>query len=419
MTIVFLTTFVAYAVAAETSEQTEKQMAKEFLVRNMQGCYTFTSNNLTHYYSYLHDVFSSPNELSNNQYRATYAKALHAYPFVMSECDTLYDTQRVTEEYLQENINDAYSMWKKNSPHISFDTFCNYILPYRISCEPLSNWRRKYREFYSSSMPTYPARQYNYYHVFGMYSKLNTGFNAAVYYPTGSLPEFSLSDLLIVKLGNCESYSARSVAQLRAFGIPSTVDFVPQWGNRSMGHSWAVMFISDDYTLPFGINETLGTHFMERSELTMPKVYRKTLAKQVWLKDISVDVSPYVPSLFRDTRYIDVTEKYVNTSGVTVKIENSEWLEGVKWVYLGVFNNKKWVPVVFSRINKNKEAEFKAMGRGVVYVPFYYDKYGRQQYASTPFLLDEEGNVRKFIANTENTEKVAQPTNPVGKLYGR
>lgn len=75
-------------------------------------------------------------------------------------------------------------------------------------------------------------------------------------------------------------------AQLRAFGIPSTVDFVPQWGNRSMGHSWAVMFISDDYTLPFGINETLGTHFMERSELTMPKVYRKTLAKQVWLKDI-------------------------------------------------------------------------------------------------------------------------------------
>lgn len=83
MTIVFLTMFVTYAVAAETSEQTEKQRAKEFLVRNMQGSYTFANNNLTHYYSYLHDVFSSPNEFSNNQYRAAYAKALNDYPFVM------------------------------------------------------------------------------------------------------------------------------------------------------------------------------------------------------------------------------------------------------------------------------------------------------------------------------------------------
>ena len=28
----------------------------------------------------------------------------------------------------------------------------------------------------------------------------------------------------------------KTVAQLRAFGIPVTIDYVPQWGNRSMGH---------------------------------------------------------------------------------------------------------------------------------------------------------------------------------------
>ena len=54
------------------------------------------------------------------------------------------------------------------------------------------------------------------------------------------MPEFSLTDLIKVKVGNCESYSTRGVAQLRAFGIPATIDFVPQWGNRSMGHSWGV-----------------------------------------------------------------------------------------------------------------------------------------------------------------------------------
>ena len=77
-----------------------------------------------------------------------------------------------------------------------------------------------------------------------------------------------------------------------------------------MGHSWAVMFVDDDYTLPVGVNETLGSHFDERAELTMPKVYRQTFAIQDWLKDFCKDEGQNTPDFLKGQRVIDVTDKY-------------------------------------------------------------------------------------------------------------
>lgn len=398
--------FFSIATYAQETELEEKQKAMAFLKKNMKGCYSLYSANTEKYYSYMDSVFQHGDTLSNEQYRTAYRMALHKYPFHPELCDTLYDVESVSQAFLDSNINNAYSMWKRNSPHISFATFCNYILPYRLAHEPLSNWRERYIKQYLKTVSPYNVRQHNHYHSFSIYGILNKGFNGAVYYPTCHIPEFPLSCLLDVKLGNCESYSARSVAQLRAFGIPSTIDFTPQWGNRSMGHSWAVMFVNDTYTIPFGLNEALGMHFDERPELTLPKVYRQTFAEQAWLEDISSDINPYIPQLFRNPRYTDVTDRYVETSNITVRIQNTKWLHDVKWVYLAVFDNREWAPVAFSNIDNNANASFEKLGRGVVYIPFYYDYYGRRHYATSPFLLDRYGMIRFFDADTDKRGSV-------------
>lgn len=384
----------------------EKQRALEFLHDNMKGCFSLSSDDLTKYYNHMNNTFKSTDTLTNNQYRDAYRVALHSFPFVPELCDTLYDDDNVSIEYLRANIDDAYDMWKKNSRHISFETFCDYILPYRIGHEPLSNWRQTYKKTFSTKVSPYQQKQYNYYHSFSIHNMLNQGFNGAVYYPTGPMPEFSLTDVLNVKVGNCESYSARGVAQLRAFGIPATIDFTPQWGNRSMGHSWGVMFVNDNYTLPFGQNESLGSHFNERPEITLPKVYRQTFKIQEDLKEISEDSDQNIPCLFRNQRYIDVTDSYVETSDIVLAIPDSKWLENVKWIYLAVFNNRDWIPVAYSKIQKNKEVTFAKVGRGVCYILFYYDEFGRRHYASDPFVLTKEGKRKYQTANSEHTQRI-------------
>ena len=387
-------------------EKAVKQKALEFLQNNMEGFFSLSSADVSNYYKHMNSTFERTDTLTNDQYREEYRHALHHYPFIPENCDTLYDSKNVSIDYLKSNIDNAYDMWKKNSRHISFETFCNYILPYRIGYEPLSDWRTAYKKEYEEKVSPYLSKQYNYYHLFSIHNMLNQGFNGAVYYPTGPMPDFSLRDLIKVKVGNCESYSARGVAQLRAFGIPATIDFVPQWGNRSMGHSWGVMFVNDGYTLPFGVNETLGSHFDERPELTMPKVYRSTFKKQEKLKEISEDEDQNIPYLFRNQRYIDVTDTYVETSDVSITIQDSKWLENAKWVYLAVFNNRDWIPVAYSKIGKDKKAVFEKMGRGIVYLPFYLDEFGRQHYVSEPFLLANDGTTRYQVADANKTRKI-------------
>lgn len=44
---------------------------------------------------------------------------------------------------------------------------------------------------------------------------------------------------------------------------------------------------------------------------------------------------------------------------------------------------------------ENNQACFKDMGRGIVYLPVYY-KNGIQIFASDPFLLQEDGQIRSL-----------------------
>ena len=55
------------------------------------------------------------------------------------------DLETIKGDFLIKNIDKAFESWKKSShKNSSFETFCEYILPYRISAEPLQDWRETY-----------------------------------------------------------------------------------------------------------------------------------------------------------------------------------------------------------------------------------------------------------------------------------
>lgn len=57
----------------------------------------------------------------------------------------------VDSAFLVNHIEWAFKVWREQpwGKHVDFDTFCEYILPYRIGDEPLSLWRKEIYECYS------------------------------------------------------------------------------------------------------------------------------------------------------------------------------------------------------------------------------------------------------------------------------
>jgi hypothetical protein len=55
------------------------------------------------------------------------------------------DIDSIKADFLISDIENAFEIWKKpQSKGFSFNMFCEYILPYRISIEPLQDWRSTY-----------------------------------------------------------------------------------------------------------------------------------------------------------------------------------------------------------------------------------------------------------------------------------
>lgn len=92
-----------------------------------------------------------------------------------------------------------------------------------------------------------------------------------------------------------------------------------------------------------------------------------------------------------------MTSEYVKTSDVVVPFGKCKKEEVIN-VYLAVFNELAWQPVAWRFLKNSKEAEFKNLGRGVVYLPIYY-KNSEEQVANYPFLLDNRGNIKELAGS--------------------
>lgn len=251
-----------------------KYKAAKFLLDNMDAHYSLYSKDIETYYHKVDSAFSLPPQ-KNDFYKDIYVKASTEKGDLDNTAIRKWDREAVTAEFLISYIEAAFKVWKQPwNSDVSFDLYCQYVLPYRITTEPISNWRNEYYEKYSGVFSDFMDSQVNHTYKYGLYRALNSRQPNSLYYPQTFLPELPLTISLKARLGNCETFAKRNVAQLRAIGLPTTLDFTPQWGNRSMGHSWAVLLVNDSTSIPFGQNEELGSHFYARPNHTLPKVFR-------------------------------------------------------------------------------------------------------------------------------------------------
>jgi hypothetical protein len=120
---------------------TQKYKAAVFLIENMPGHYSYAGDEILEYYKIGEKILQSG--LTPVQQRDTLLK-ISQQQFPWLEQNTVSDIQIINGDYLIKNIDVAFHLWetKQWAQHLSFEQFCEYLLPYKY-CElqQLDHWR--------------------------------------------------------------------------------------------------------------------------------------------------------------------------------------------------------------------------------------------------------------------------------------
>lgn len=295
--------------------------------------------------------------------------------------EKVYDAHVITADYLIDNIDRAFVAWKCRpwNKYLSFDDFCELILPYRVDNEPLDNWREAYEERYNFLLDSiYKGTDVmEAASMVGKYLK-KEGF---IYNWELSTPHLGASFLLDHHLGTCSDACDLAVYVMRSLGIPITIDFYPYCPESRKGHTWN------------SVRDTTGTFWgmwFTEKELKRGEVYSDGRKSGKILR-----------KCFAAPRYKDASVDYFpDTLRVKVKDKNLEHL------FLGVFHpNNSWVVVDGTTIH-NGEAVFPHVEARVIYAPLKKKANGEFITVDYPFYFDGK-EVHPYTPDRTRKEKVA------------
>ncbi len=366
----------------------QKHKAAEFLIANM-GPHAFTEVAL--FDADGNEVYFNSIEYKNIGEAQAARDALDAKhgELKMKRKRHHADAKTVPAWYLIAQIDQAFDAWR-NLPwaaETTFETFCNYILPYRGSGEPIGWWRTACRTALAETLadiePPYdiPAISKLCTQHRGRWVK----FNAKCYmHPTDQ----SFEQMRTSGFGRCEDLSNMHNYLNRANGIPMTSDYTPAWARGNNNHAWNVVLDGNGKAYPR--NPMLGA----------AKVYRKMYARQPDLPAFHIVEGETVPGWLRGETYRDVTPEYRPTHDVTVALAKAV-PDKCSYAYLCVFNSGKWTAIAAGRIDAaSGQAAFPWVGGNIVYYPAYcVDKKLRP--AGAAFTLATDGKIAKLDAPVE------------------
>ncbi len=123
-----------------------KLKAAKFLIANMDVHFSYKLEELDEYYEKLHRIFSMNGRAEGItlQQDSLFRELKHPNP---NQFKMLPDLQVMTADILIDNIDQAFEAWK--SPYakgLSFEDFCEYLLPYKQGDEKPEHWRSSYRD---------------------------------------------------------------------------------------------------------------------------------------------------------------------------------------------------------------------------------------------------------------------------------
>lgn len=358
------------------ANETEKREAARFLIRNMPRWYGYTGAEWDSIKPILVNIIEGKTVADNilNKWEST---SLYNLP-------KIYDAHVITSDYLIENIDLAFEVWKKYpwNRSLGFDDFCELILPYRIGDEPLSSWRKLYHDHYTALLDS----AYRGSDVTEACNIICKDLNRVNHYWNTNIkmPHQPADFLFYHRIGYCRDADDITLYAMQACGIPVASEcfvYSPEYQHL---HEWTVLRDTTGQFIQFGFNEFDATRHEKKSDgRKKGKVYRFCFGIQDEpFSGITADKT--VPALFRNRFLKDVTDHYFGRNEVEISVQPSR----DKYVYLGVFSPQGWIPVAMARNDKNKVI-FKNLEPDIIYQPLYFDGY-HQRAAGYPFLFTKD-----------------------------
>jgi hypothetical protein len=371
-----------------------KLRAAIFLIKNMDAHYGVDSkifNNLQQELTQFYKTELEKDRLKNGFDSIALKHELIDLQFVS-------DINVIQSKFLIQNIEDAFAVWERPiASQLSFDAFCEYILPYRVGNETLEYWRTSYANVYANLIELANKSTPDLNQSIALCDSLKKLVDCYIHFLPHNYPDFSATHMLGARIATCRQYSMKLVYAARSIGLPVVLDFAPQWANRSLGHEWNALIISENNSLCFGIKDqcALGKHIEASPDRLAAKVYRRTFSKQKEsLAAICGDEQ--IPAVFRTPCIKDVTSEYYNTLDYVCNF-NEEIPSNKQFAYLAVFDNKNWIPIAWAKLN-NKTAVFEKLNKGIVYMPGYYDNSNFIPFGNA-VLIDSLGNPNELVPN--------------------
>lgn len=190
------------------------------------------------------------------------------------------DIDSIKANFLINNIDRAFEVWKRPAARqLSFANFCEYILPYRASVEPLQNWRDAYMKRFDALYQSIKDKSVNdALHAIVFEQKKWFTNTWQIEHRSEPLPRLGAMQLLQRKKGNCDDMAGLQVFILRSQGYPVTIDNIPFWATTSGTHFFNVTFDKSSRPVPFDV-ATAGVK-IDTFEREPSKVVRTTFARQ-------------------------------------------------------------------------------------------------------------------------------------------
>ncbi len=333
------------------------------------------------------------------------------------KADKILDVATITSDYLIEQINYAFKAWREKpwAKQLTFEQFCNYVLPYRGSNEPLEPWRRSFFDKYSHlednlsdpSDPIAAAALIN-DDVMSWFT-----FDSRFYlHPTDQ----GLSEMQENGMGRCEDMTNLTIYALRANGIAVTSDYTPYWANTGNNHAWNAIVTPDGRAIPFMGAESNPGHY--KLSYKFAKIYRKMFGKQEGNLVFQDRKQEKLPRWLAGKNFVDVTAEYTDVIDVPINF-NKAVPDTVDIAYICVFNSGEWKPVHWGRI-VGGGAVFTGMVADIAYLPALYIDEEIVPYGH-PFILSADGKQKTLLSDgsamrtltVEEISTVAYKTKPL------
>lgn len=300
------------------------------------------------------------------------------------------DITHIKAAYLISNIDLAFQVWndKPWGKYISFDTFCEEILPYRIGTEPLESWREK---------------------VLASFADLNSMLKEdstitaveACKKVNDILPRFrmdkdfsnmSYTQLMATTRGQCDSQAALGTFVMRALGIPVTIDFTPQWKSYSTGHDWNSVSDSAGQHISFLGTETNPHASHQGNTYQKAKAYRNTFK----INKVTNADEANAPKAFYRNLY-DISSEHNDMVNVSLPIKD-KFKENGPDVFLSLFYDFEWRITGHANVDSDS-IYFQYIGKDILYLPVYYTNENLTP-ADDPFYVDDSGEIHSLTSNS-------------------